>query len=76
MVRSPSSASNCFGRRRRESGQNRVPLPPARTIAVVAFDTGGVVRRRRACVVLDTVVTTSTYRGATPIAVAISRSLA
>src|SRR5437764_6797184 len=29
-VRSPPSCSNCFGRRLRLSGHNRVPSPPAR----------------------------------------------
>src|SRR5580704_9010951 len=30
MERSPSSASTCLARARRERGQKRVPLPPAR----------------------------------------------
>ena len=37
--RPPSSDRSCFGRERREAGQNRVPDPPASTSAV--SDMGG-----------------------------------
>ena len=33
MGRSPRRERNCFGRERRESGQNRSPRPPARMTA-------------------------------------------
>ena len=38
MERSPSSASTCLARARRERGQNRVPLPPARITGRKSID--------------------------------------
>jgi hypothetical protein len=38
MERSPSSARTCLARARRERGQNRVPLPPARITGRKSID--------------------------------------
>src|SRR5580692_9117580 len=40
MERSPSSAKTCLARARRERGQNRVPLPPARITGRKSTDFG------------------------------------